>query len=298
MLRCGLQHLTRERGRATDSFNRETQELEDPFTNGLQYPGDTDGEAVEVYNCRCRLSSQIKGHERDITNLLNRSNKLNGMSYEEWKTSKFSELNSSTDVTRKARTRKEFQSLANEYNRELKTVFSNNSRWNNEIIVNGMMKFGTGRLKDGTNRIILSPYASDTVLVHELVHGYSTYNTSAQAITVAGYRWIEEATTAFFSENYMISIGQQADKVYPRLTRRLHILNKQLKLNRSDYEFSKELITVPIENRLDYLKEKASQAMIKKKGTTLRDMSLLDEYIDEIKGGLGYDKVVGRRVKA
>ncbi len=43
----------------------ETVELDEKFSNGLIYPGDPDGAPGEVYNCRCRLSAQLAGFERN-----------------------------------------------------------------------------------------------------------------------------------------------------------------------------------------------------------------------------------------
>ena len=64
----------------------EVRELEEAFSNGLQYPGDVDSgvSGTEIYNCRCNLSMQISGFERDMTDL-SRNNKLGDMSYDEWK---------------------------------------------------------------------------------------------------------------------------------------------------------------------------------------------------------------------
>lgn len=37
---------------------------DEPFSNGLMYPGDPDGEPAEVYNCRCRMKAKILGFKK------------------------------------------------------------------------------------------------------------------------------------------------------------------------------------------------------------------------------------------
>lgn len=54
------------------------------FSNGLRYPGDPDGRAEEVWNCRCTLVTSFDENE-DFTDIKNRANKFDGQSYKEWK---------------------------------------------------------------------------------------------------------------------------------------------------------------------------------------------------------------------
>lgn len=56
------------------------------FSNGCRYPGDPQGPAWEVYNCRCTIIAQVDGVDFDVTDVSLRNNyKLGRMSYDEWK---------------------------------------------------------------------------------------------------------------------------------------------------------------------------------------------------------------------
>lgn len=72
-----LDHVTRDSHVDVDG---EVQELDHPFSNGLDYPGAV-GPPEEVYNCRCSIVSEIKGHRYED----NRYSKLGNMTYKEWK---------------------------------------------------------------------------------------------------------------------------------------------------------------------------------------------------------------------
>lgn len=77
---AALDSRTRSSHRHLDG---EVVKLDAEFSNGLKYPGDPDGPASEVYNCRCTLVPVIGDVEYDG---VERANKLGEMSYEEWKT--------------------------------------------------------------------------------------------------------------------------------------------------------------------------------------------------------------------
>ena len=54
------------------------------FSNGLRFPGDPDGRAEEVWNCRCTLVTSFDENE-DFSDIKERANKLDNQSYNEWK---------------------------------------------------------------------------------------------------------------------------------------------------------------------------------------------------------------------
>ena len=46
-------------------LDQEIQELDDDFSNGLQYPGDPNGDPSEVYNCRCSMKGFLPDYDTD-----------------------------------------------------------------------------------------------------------------------------------------------------------------------------------------------------------------------------------------
>lgn len=74
-----LDKRTRDTHRMLDG---ETIPINETFWNQCEYPGDPDGPAEEVYNCRCTLVSVIENLDYSD---MKRESRLGSMSYEEWK---------------------------------------------------------------------------------------------------------------------------------------------------------------------------------------------------------------------
>ena len=78
-------------GRTRDSHRRldgEKISVGGKFSNGLRFPGDPQGAAHEVWNCRCTLIAEVDGVDYNLADDTQRNSKLGDMSYEEWKAAK------------------------------------------------------------------------------------------------------------------------------------------------------------------------------------------------------------------
>lgn len=77
-----LDNRTRESHRELDG---EERDIDEPFSNGLMYPGDPTGDPGEVYNCRCTMLQQFEGFETDLFDTSQRNtDHFDYGSYEAW----------------------------------------------------------------------------------------------------------------------------------------------------------------------------------------------------------------------
>ena len=67
-------------------------DVDEPFENEygeIMYPGDTNADPANIYNCRCKAVPVLEGFEDDMSDISWRHNKnLGDMTYEEWKREK------------------------------------------------------------------------------------------------------------------------------------------------------------------------------------------------------------------
>lgn len=87
-IKTGKQWIATPDDRTRDSHRQldgEIVKVEEPFSNGLMFPGDPNGAAEEVWNCRCTMGSAYEGLDNDISDLTKRFSRLEDMDYETWK---------------------------------------------------------------------------------------------------------------------------------------------------------------------------------------------------------------------
>ena len=88
---------TRPTHRICDGEIRETG---NPFSNGLEFPGDPNGKPSEVYNCRCRVVAVVDKQRTELSDRNTKELKRWDMTYEQWKEAKGQ---SKQPITRAAR---------------------------------------------------------------------------------------------------------------------------------------------------------------------------------------------------
>lgn len=88
---------TRPTHRICDGEIRETG---NPFSNGLEFPGDPNGKPAEVYNCRCRVVAVVDKQRTELSDRNAKELERWDMTYEQWKEAKGQ---SKQPITRAAR---------------------------------------------------------------------------------------------------------------------------------------------------------------------------------------------------
>lgn len=106
---------TRKSHRRVDG---EVVKIGEEFTNGLEYPGDPNGDPREVYNCRCTTiaafdDSEFDGAQGRNQHIFEKNSKVRNMSYESWKESKGGEplFRSARNVNRDMLMHEEYKNL-------------------------------------------------------------------------------------------------------------------------------------------------------------------------------------------
>ena len=69
-------------------LDNEAVDVDEEFSNGLMFPGDTDGPGSEYYNCRCTLVAAVDGVDQSDAP---RDSRLGHISYEEWKSAQYTQ---------------------------------------------------------------------------------------------------------------------------------------------------------------------------------------------------------------
>lgn len=240
------QWLSAHDSRTRDShavLDGQIRDIDKPFDNGLQYPGDSDGEPAEVYNCRCTLKYVYPKYQDVASRELYTDTKSDGESYQEWLKRRKQGAKDSESLKGKYRTTIAQRKVAQKLDKDISSELGVKSYW-------------TGKVKRGINsappnyNIMLEGNCIDKTIVHELTHLHSYARTGHESYMAE--RGVEESTVEFFAREYAkrnnMIVGDLKEDTYL-----LTMINREYNLYSTDYEFAKELLKVDLPMRYEWL---------------------------------------------
>lgn len=229
---------------------------EKKFSNGCMFPGDPNGPATEVYNCRCTLIASVDGVDTSDAKRRARDPEtgesvlIENMSYAEWagwkekaQVQKAGWDNLPDSVTDRATA----------IDKLLTEETGNKSIFNGKIVIDDSIKFNGTANYDGS--ITLRSNASRKTEIHELLHQHSEGGQNRVYVSI--FKNIEEGSVELLAQEIChakgIKIGQ-FDYSYTPYVDALRQINKLSGAYKTDYDFAKAVFGKPLEKRAEFLK--------------------------------------------
>ena len=285
------------------------REVEEPFEMGgmkAMYPSDF-GRPEEDINCRCALLQRATwALDEDELETLKERAKFHELYVddnikEEFRQKKNIDLNTFTkrylkaidDIPQykasmtggvKKYTEKEVKALTKEMQYIANKHIGTTSKWSGNVIVND---FADTWGKKWNCDILTKSTTAPQIMLHEHLHAHSIslYGKKKGKEVYRSHGKIEEATVQLMAqeickkENIVI-----IKSAYDNDTDILRQINKILKIGKSDYDFGKQLIEVPVAERIDWLENKAYNILMKDlKNASIDDYERVNNLIEELR---------------
>lgn len=170
----------------------------------------------------------------------------------------------------------EIQSIANQTERIASKHIDIESKWSGKIVVNDDgEKFGKLWSCD-----IISPHeTAPHIILHEQIHARSIsyYNET----TYRKYARIEEAAVQFMAQEVSMMEGIEIIKSqYDDMADALRIIGQRIGIYKTDYNFAKAVIEMPVVQRLDWISKMLYDTMSSDSNATIEDYSNLTALLD------------------
>lgn len=216
-----------------------TKPIDEPFENAIgkiMFPGDPSADGANVYNCRCSMSSVVKGFKKAQVEKAMDEKQVEAPKTQGWD-------NLPDSVTDRAAA---IDKLLTEETGK-KSVF------NGKVVIDDSIKFNGTANYDGS--ITLRSKASRKTEIHELLHQHSEGGQNRVYVSI--FKNIEEGSVELFAQEIChakgIKIGQ-FDYSYTPYVDALRQINKLSGAYKTDYDFAKTVFGKPLEKRAEFLK--------------------------------------------
>ena len=201
------------------------------------------------------------------------------MTYRQWKEKYVAEF---LDLDRdyKTYTMKELQAIAESQNKVLDKYTDEPSIWNGKVEPTDR---GVN-YASWTHEIRLMQNNIPDVILHELIHMRSVSRYNGEIYAKHGK--IEESTVQLLTQEITWAEGHEVTgSGYDDMVNILRGLNKKHGLFKTDLLFAQNLLKIPPQDRIDYLKEKLYNKLMQSDTATFEDIAAVDSELEQLTGG-------------
>lgn len=171
-------------------------------------------------------------------------------------------------------TEEEIQEIANKSKSIADKYTSNQSKWSGKVEIDNINPSGKLWSCNIRTQNITSPHE----ILHEQLHAHSISYYDAKIYKQ--YQNIEEATVELLTQEISkVEKIQIISSEYDNLTDNLRKINKIVKIEKDDLTFAKQLFSVPLTERLDFLEDKIYNYI---KTRTIADAQELNKLMEDL----------------
>lgn len=181
-----------------------------------------------------------------------------------------------------ARTKEQFEAIANIIRSEIMGYASNMSKWSGQVNVeNSLINGDAVGVKEWSCDISITNTADDGVMWHEMLHSCSaSYYDPA---VYAAHEYIEEASVEFLKQQICVERNIANIPAYEDMVMILLAINAAFDYG-TDMEFAAELYNVPLPERYQWLEDKVDKSL-RVANASFQDYNDVMHFLENLKGG-------------
>lgn len=184
------------------------------------------------------------------------------------------------------RTEEQLTKVAQSFQKEMKDYTENESKWSGKIIVDNKAcnEIGANGTKEWSCDIMVKDQIGDNTIYHEMLHSasLSRYGINEYVMHAATEEGAVELLTQEICKSKGIYFNPEAYKQYTTV---LRVINANLQLCKSDFEFAKMFYNIDMRNRYTWFEQKVSEYVVNSE-MSIKDASEIMDFIS-ILGDVG-----------
>lgn len=186
------------------------------------------------------------------------------------------------DIINNARTKEQFETVANSIMSEIIAYTSNRSKWSGIINVqSSLINDDAVGMKEWSCDISIVDTADDGVVWHEMLHSCSA--SYYDSLVYATHEYIEEASVEFLKQQICLEKNIKNIAAYEEQVIVLQVINAAFGYG-TDIEFAIELYNIPLPERYQWLEDKVDKSL-RIANASFQDYNDVMQFLEKLKGG-------------